>query len=156
MSDDPTSLDRLHDVISPPTAPWWPLPPGWQILGGVAVVAIIVLLFRFFLRWQANRYRREALRLLDTGRISDSALGELLKRVALTAFGRERVASLNGPAWLEFLDHTGDTREFTSGSGRELEQLTYAPAGSVTIDPAALKAAVKQWIRNHQVKEDAP
>jgi hypothetical protein len=29
FADDPGSLDRLHDIATPPPAPWWP-PPLWD------------------------------------------------------------------------------------------------------------------------------
>ncbi|MBN8910366.1 MAG: DUF4381 family protein, partial [Rhodospirillales bacterium] len=51
-------------------------------------------------RWRRNRYRRAALRELGrlprTGNVVP-ALAALLKRTALAAFPRERVAALTGP-----------------------------------------------------------
>ena len=106
MTPDPTSLDRLHDIVAPPPVPWWPPAPGWYFVLGILAVAGIALTIRGIHRWQSNRYRREALAewqrlqpLLvadDTRAEALASLAELLKRTALSAFPRRRVASLTG------------------------------------------------------------
>ena len=88
MNSDPTSLDRLHDIVVPSLAPWWPPAPGWYCILGIILFSSLVLLVRF-LRWQGNRYRREALAefaiheraLTDPGRRAEaiSAMAELLE-----------------------------------------------------------------------------
>lgn len=155
MSDDPTSLDRLHDVVAPPPAPWWPLTPGWQIVAIVVGVILVVVLARAFRRWQANRYRREALKLLNPGVTPDHELDALLKRVALSAWPRERVASLSGGTWLAFLDRSGRTTDFTTGPGRALEPLAYDARRTPNPEESeALRTSVRRWIRQHQVAEE--
>jgi lauroyl/myristoyl acyltransferase len=54
--------------------------------------------------------------LADPERRADSisAMAELLKRAALTAFPRDQVARLTGPAWFTFLDCTGRTTVFAA------------------------------------------
>ena len=42
-------------------------------------------------------------------------LSQLLREVALQSHPWEQVACLNGKRWLEFLDRTGDTTQFTKG-----------------------------------------
>jgi hypothetical protein len=123
MNPGPTSLERLLDIIAPPPAPWWPPPPGWYWVLVFLLFLVLVLVFRFFRLWQQNRYRREALAELarHEAALADpdsiSAMGELLKRAALTAFPRDQVARLTGPAWFTFLDRTGRTTAFSAGSG---------------------------------------
>ena len=51
----------------------------------------------------------------------------LLRRVALMRYDREKVAPLNGPDWLRFLDETGGNGQFTQGAGRILETGPYIP-----------------------------
>jgi hypothetical protein len=34
---DLTSLENLYDIVMPPPIPWWPLAPGWYVVGGVLV-----------------------------------------------------------------------------------------------------------------------
>ena len=40
LDSDPGSLDRLHDIVSPPPAPWWPPAPGWYALGLIVLLLL--------------------------------------------------------------------------------------------------------------------
>lgn len=163
MNIDPTSLDRLHDVVAPPPVPWWPPAPGWLWVLAFVGFLILVAVVRGFLIWQRNRYRREALAelrrtetLLQNPASRTAAvtgLAELIKRTALTAFPREQVAALNGNAWLQFLDRTGQTTAFSQGSGGWLERIAYDPRLANNLDENQtheLAAIVGQWIRHHR------
>ena len=86
-------------------------PVGWCVL----VLLLLWLGWRFWKRWQANAYRREALRELGEIETAPERLPELLKRVALVAYPRAEVAELSGDAWLGFLDGTLGSTDFTSG-----------------------------------------
>ena len=150
---DPGSLDRLHDIATPPPVPWWPPAPGWYVIGAIGLVLLGVGLWTAFDRRRRNRYRREALRELDrtvhgphAGRVI--AIAELLKRVALAAYPRDQVASLTGDEWLQFLDATGRTDAFTNGAGRVLGDALYRTEAPV--DVPELVDAVRHWIRHHR------
>jgi Domain of unknown function (DUF4381) len=127
---DPTSIERLFDIVTPPPVPWWPPAPGWFVIGGVVVVLAVWIAWHAWQRWTAAAYRRAALaewrqlksRASDPKR-REAALGQLpalVKRTALAAFPREDVTSLSGKAWLRFLDRTGRTNAFTHGAGRDI------------------------------------
>jgi hypothetical protein len=165
VNADPTSLDRLHDIVAPPPAPWWPPAPGWYWVLGFLLVGILVILLMALACWQRNRYRREALaelaRLepalgeLATRAAALGVLAELLKRVALTAFPREQVANLTGPDWFEFLDHTGRTTGFSEGRGAILERAVHDPRTAAALDePRAreLLSLVRHWLVHHRVE----
>lgn len=160
MKADPASLDRLHDIVVPGPAPWWPPAPGWLWVLAVVAVLVLALLLRGIVHWQKNRYRREAL--AELARLEAAAasgppwddalagLSELLKRTALTAYPREEVAALTGPPWFAFLDRSAGTR-FAAGLGAVLEQSTYGER-----DPAwnaartrELTTEVRAWIKQH-------
>jgi hypothetical protein len=55
MTPDPTSLDRLHDIVAAPAMPWWPPAVGWYWLFGLLFLLLIVFLLRSLLLWQHNR-----------------------------------------------------------------------------------------------------
>ena len=165
MTPDPTSLDRLHDIVAAPAVPWWPPAVGWYWLFGLLFLLLIVLLLRSLLLWQHNRYRREALAelathesaLTDPARraVALSAMAELLKRAALTAFPREQVATLTGPAWFAFLDRTGRTAVFSEGRGATLEDAAYDSRGAASLDEAQTKelaSVVRAWLTHHRVE----
>jgi len=151
MKDDATSLDRLHDLVMPPPEPWWPLTPGWMIVLAVLLLVLLAVLLRAFFRWQADRYRREAIQLLDDPSFPDSSLPELVKRVAVTAWPREEVAKLTDRPLLEFLNHTAAS-EFSREGGDSLEAAAFNP-GSVP-DPGDLREAVRKWVLHHHREPD--
>lgn len=148
MSDDPTSLDRLHDLAIPPPVPWWPPTPGWWLVLATVCIVLTALLLKAFIRWQADRYRREAIALLDDPALLPCEWSRLLKRAALVVWPREEVAALTGPAWLAFLDRTGGTNHFTRGSGRFIEAVAFGSAGDA--DLGGLKQAARAWLTDHR------
>ena len=149
---DPGSLERLHDIAVPPPVSWWPPAPGWYVVGAVVLVIAGVALWVAVSRWWKNRYRRAALRELDQlPRSGVAALAELLKRTALAAYPRERVASLTGEPWLKFLNETGHTEEFTRVPGNVIGDAEYQP-DPMLIDKhvPALFLLVRHWIAHHR------
>ncbi|KAA9133532.1 DUF4381 domain-containing protein [Marinihelvus fidelis] len=166
MNDaSPTSLDRLHDLVVPPPAPFWPPAPGWQVVFALVTIGVLVLALKWFIRWQQNHYRREALAELARIERAQSgsdhvpatalALSDLLKRTALTAYHRPDVAALTGPEWFRFLDEAAGT-QFSQGLGEQFDALLYSTAaGRDTANPTAavpaeLFAQARAWIRDHR------
>jgi hypothetical protein len=153
MNADPGSLENLHDLVMPVPVPWWPPAPGWIIVSGALVMVLGWWLVCAIRHWQSNSYRREALVLLGKIDGRGAELPILIKRVALSAYPRERVASLTGEQWLAFLDQTAHTDAFTTGAGRWLARLAYEPQLSASLSTAdlnGLRMAVRDWILRHQ------
>ncbi|HEY6412156.1 MAG TPA: DUF4381 domain-containing protein [Edaphobacter sp.] len=123
---------------------------GWYVV--FAIVAILLLWFAVHLvrRWIANRYRREAMREVAAAR--PEQLSELLKRTALSAFPREKVAALSGEAWLKFLDDSARSDLFGHAPANRIEELALRPATLTSEDEAALRHAGVTWIRRHHVQ----
>jgi hypothetical protein len=153
---DPGSLDRLHDIITPPAAPWWPPATGWYVLGALVLVGLAVATWWATAWWIRNAYRRGGLTELARLELAANApatfesLVELVKRVALAAFPREQVASLSGHDWLKFLDETAGMKDFINGPGAML--ITGYEPGIHRASPE-LFGAVRRWIRSHRVAE---
>ena len=159
---DPASLHNLQDILEPAAVSFWPPAPGIWLLLTLAVLWTGVCLALLLLRRRKNLYRRIAVReLADIRRNmqheeriqSIMAIADLLKRVALTAFAREKVASLNGQKWLDFLDETIGSNLFSASSGQLLSEMVYQPSGRVqTISETQLKDLFLQaevWIKKH-------
>ena len=148
MTNDPTSLDRLHDIALPPAVAWWPA-PGWYVLFTLALVAAAWMAFRAWKRWQSNAYRREAARELASLE-SSAAIAELLRRTALAIAPRSVIAEKTGAAWLDWLaahfpepmPDTVRTQLTTGVYGR--------PAASEEL--SALRDYATRWITNHRQK----
>ena len=161
--NDAGNLQNLNDIVVPGPVGWWPLAPGWYVLGAIAFIACLVLAFRWWRRWQGNRYRRQAM--TELALIRGQASGEnlqqlpaLLKRAALSIWPREEVASLTGLAWHRFLDESAATERFCSGAGDTLEQLAYAgSAEPLPADPELQQVldATEFWLKNHQRQAEA-
>jgi Domain of unknown function (DUF4381) len=162
MSADPTSLDHLFDIVTPPPVPSWPPAPGWFVMAGTAAVLVGAGIWRAWQYWRAAAYRRAALGEWQRLRAQAADLAqrqgalrqlpELVKRTALVAFPREEVASLRGTAWLSFLDRTGHTNVFTHGRGQLLSELAYNPRLMTQLDTSAVEelfTIVRHWIRAH-------
>jgi hypothetical protein len=161
-------MSNLEEIGVPEPVSFTPQTAGWYLLAGVALVIVVWFVWRFYWKWRANAYRREGLRELGEieGLIEEEATGsralqsipELLKRVALAAYPRSRVAELSGDAWLGFLDGTVGSTEFTRGLGRLLPGLAYDPAAAAkiaVIDSKDLVALAGAWIRHHKPGSEA-
>ena len=154
-SQDP--LAQLKDIHLPDPVGVWPLAIGWWLLAIVIVAIIVGGILWLRRRYKKNAYRREALAYLEAlqARAQDhdpiavaTQLSSLLKRVAITLFGRHDTAGLNGSAWLRFLDEKGSTDAFSQGPGKVLGDDLYKP--NPQVDLTALFQLSKQWIEKQR------
>jgi hypothetical protein len=85
---------------------------GWKVLFVILSILIIYVLYQLYLNYKHNQYRRDAIAEMKALN-QDRQLSELyfitksvfiLKQTALQTYQREKVASLQGDAWLAFLD----------------------------------------------------
>lgn len=162
---DPGSLQNLHDIVVPDPTPFWPPAPGWYAMGMVALVLACWIGCKWCLRWQNNRYRREALEelsrvaagsLKSTSRIKAlQNLNPLLKRTALAVWPRTEVADLTGDGWLAFLNRTGDTAFFGHEPARLLSEVSFVNEDKLSnlsdSQVAGLISAARLWIKHHRV-----
>ena len=149
-------MSNLEEIVPPEPVPFTPETIGWYLLAGILVLALLWIAWRMLRRRRANAYRRVALSelaTLESG--SPRPLPELLKRVALAAYPRRRVAELTGEAWLGFLDGTLATTDFTRGVGRWLPRLAYEPDSTSALSDTEKKelfALARRWVRGHRVE----
>jgi hypothetical protein len=157
MSDQ-TSLDLLNDIVQPEAVGWFPLAPGWYVVGVLAGLGLLLFGWRLWTRWRRNRYRRLALGELAAIKGSGdpmefARLPGLLKRAALSAWPRQQVAALSGSEWHAFLDGSASTSIFRSGAGSLLDQLSYGAGQEVELTGPELEnawSAADLWLRRHQ------
>ena len=147
----------LKELPLPDPISWWPQTPGWYVLGGLAVAGLCYLMWRLWMRYQHNAYRREGLTRLDKMTTDPAALKELpllLKKSALMAGSRQQVANLNGRAWIEWLNETAGDELFSMSDADTFEQLAFAPSDRAilgTTNAEHLIKASKTWMRMHRV-----
>jgi hypothetical protein len=119
MADPALVLRDIHQTAAPSL---WPPAPGWWLVAALLLATGIALVL-----WRRSRVRRRRriMRLFDETLAAEAgapaqiaAMSALLRRAARR---RDRHAdTLQGEAWLAFLD-AGDTRHpFSRGEGRLL------------------------------------
>ena len=146
---------------------WWPPAAAWWCLLALVATWMIFAVVAASFRYLRNAYRRQALRELDelANSVSqpnqmvrdeswESNLSKLLKRVALVAFSREKVAALSGDKWLRFLDDTCDHVDFVHGPARVLGSVSYDPNLGHVGDADAEKIIhmARKWIHGHRAE----
>ena len=147
-------LINLKDIHLPPPGSFWPPAPGWWILSVLLISSLFIGGVWFYRQHKKRRPKTEALRILKDLQIlyqnsqdevvSLRNLSNLIRRTALTFYDIDAVASLQGSSWLEFLDKTGKTKEFSQGAGKVLGNEVFQQ--KVNPDINALFPLVKKWI----------
>lgn len=138
--DEVLSLSDLQDIVLPAVPPFWPPAQGFWILLFLLVVSAIS-----FWRWRRMLYRKDAYRraglelLGQAHSVRDVSL--VLKRVALAAWPRDRVASLYGSEWADFLNKSCAQCRFELDGWNKPDE----PADRGLISTAS------EWISRHHV-----
>ena len=135
--------------------------PGWFILLGVGLIALLIYALIVFLRYRKRRYRREAVRLLENLEISKLAapsfvtrIAEIIKRVSMISYGRSETATLNGQEWIGYLDRRNNGVPVLSENARKLliGYLYNNHSAEVSEnDLEELRTQTIQWINKHRV-----
>jgi hypothetical protein len=163
-----TTLATLADVAVPPPPSWAPQTIGWPSAGALLLVVLTWAGWRAWRRYRANRYRREALaEMAGLAGLSPGAdpahrvaalrhMAALLKRTALAAWPRARVASLAGSGWAEFLRaHAGRAQDAAPLLAALVQDAEYRDDAVLAQWPdpqvQAVAAACRRWIAEHHV-----
>ncbi|MGI9317875.1 MAG: DUF4381 domain-containing protein [bacterium] len=127
-------LAGLRDIHLPMDPSWWPPAPGWWLLALFIIVSAVLLIRYIVKRRRKSLPSRELITRLQNLKLgsnpaeSQNALIEisrLVRRFAVTRYGRSRVAGLTGGQWLEFLDHASQSSDFSNGPGKLLAEGPY-------------------------------
>ena len=144
----PDLLERLHELALPEPVSWLPQTDGWWV--GLAWLAGVALLAarKWVAHRRANRYRREALANLDAlsaAGAEPARVAELVKRTALSAYPRAKVAGLYGEEWADFLIRTSGDDPKIKASAAKLAVAAYRP--DIQLDEVL--PCAERWIRCH-------
>lgn len=153
---NPSSL-ALKDIHLPAHGvSIWPLAPLWWLLIALGVLGVLALVWYVWKRpaqphYQKNDIALQALADLQTQYNQQPLellreVSVLIRRIALTRFGRHRIAGLTGTAWLEFLDKTSGQAVFQQ---RYAAYVTASPyqANADLSDLQGFLQAVRHWIQ---------
>lgn len=154
---NPQPLAQLRDIHLPAPVGWWPLAPGWYALSLIIMGLSFVALYFIYQVYIHGRAKRQALQLLETyvteyqkdnnSQLISAKISELLRRVALVYFPRRDVASLQGQAWLDFLNQTSQSINFNPVRECLLE-LPYQQNKDMNIKP--LLTRTRAWIKQRR------
>ncbi|TWU58579.1 hypothetical protein Poly51_13580 [Rubripirellula tenax] len=152
-SPDPASLDNLNEFVLPDPVGWLPLAPVWKFLISIAIVWLTAWVWIRVIRFLRNAYRRQAIGELAVIEAEADVvkLNELLKRTAMTAYGRDEVASLHGERWVEFLHSASPPT--SNRSIAILGDASSQPSMVLSADKRTeLFAFARDWICHHSPK----
>lgn len=150
-------LQQLKDIHLPHAIHSWPTAPGWMILFLVlAIIAayLIHVSFSIHRRKKTVKFAHSKLKNLrklcseNTENINITAeVSTLIRRTALYYFNRNDIAGLTGNDWLEFLNQSGNTTQFTDGIGRLLIDAPYSKHVSAeNADLTSLFDLTQAWL----------
>ena len=150
---------QLRDIHLPAEVGWWPPAIGWWVLALIVLILLVILLQR----WRQNRPQpvpavcgpalAELERLEHTyGNEPEQLIREvsvLLRRSAMSLYGRHKVSGLSGDNWLAFLDQRNKYDDVFSGQFRRmLTELPYREHDEGGV--AELVTAVREWLQAQQ------
>ncbi|MEY4211326.1 MAG: hypothetical protein RLZ92_1707 [Pseudomonadota bacterium] len=146
----------LKDIHLPPDVSVWPLATGWWLLISL-ILFCTVSGFWMYRRFKRRAGLRAANKLLlaiandpqQTEQQKLTALSALLRRVAISTAPRDEVASLNGEAWLAYLDKGLKDDPFSQGIGRCFADAHYR-AMPTEVDLPALIKLCQRWLKQQQ------
>lgn len=148
----------LRDLHLPTDIGWWPLAPGWWLLAGLLVLALLYLVYRLWRSWSRAAPRRAALaefRQLrdqfdrDNNLVSFvNGISTLLRRAMLSCQPRRDIAGVVGEEWLRILDRGMKRPGFQDGIGRCLADLPYR--AEAALQPAEIDELTS--LVNHRLR----
>jgi hypothetical protein len=159
MNPETDPLAALRDIHLPSEPSWWPPAPGWWLLSTL-LIGIAYALIRFLVtrrkRSQPSRELIDELRKMHFGNNADDkqraviAISRLVRRYAVTRYGRSNTAGLTGTRWLDFLDRASHSNEFTQGPGKLLAEGPYRRHTEGELEK--LRATIIRWASQPQGK----
>lgn len=141
----PNLLHQLKDVQLPEPIAWWPLAPGWYILGVLLLCSIGVGIFIYSKRLVRKRRKQRIVR--QFSRIQSqqgfSAAMAYIKQVAITLYPTQKVEQLQGEAWVEFLQASAKSLIIPADLKQPLAQAAYQPTPA---NSQVLLTILQSWL----------
>jgi hypothetical protein len=107
-------LAQLKDIHLPTPVSVWPLSLYWWLVIIAVLLSVGLAIYgvlQYIKKTRLTRLALAELALLQQQGCEVNELHHLLKRIVLSSFPRETVASLHGEAWLAFLDQQASSKK---------------------------------------------
>ncbi len=152
---------QVGKLIEPPPVAFDFKAPGWYVLGVMFLLLIIFITWLAVKYYRRNLYRKHALQFLNNVEKLLLPVNEfdllvyqtqmLIKRIAMTRYGRRNVSGLRGDEWIAFINATWREKSFDDNDEALLNQNIYAPQPTVSADEAAkFIEKARRWIKKHK------
>ncbi|HEX6226247.1 MAG TPA: DUF4381 domain-containing protein [Chryseolinea sp.] len=152
--------DDIGTLIEPDPVKFTWGAPGWYVLGIAVLILICAFLIMFYRHYQKNKYRRAALSWLESREgtlltqapeqiIYDAAM--LMKRIAISRYGRNHTAALRDDEWINFLNKVCKSQLFTAGDAEWLTRTLYQSGENLKeSETKSFIIKTKRWIKDHR------
>jgi hypothetical protein len=147
----------LKELPLPEPVSWWPQTTGWYYLAVLILIVFVWTIWRLWRNYQRNAYRRNGLKQLDGFWVDPNGLTELpflLRRSALQAAPRSRVAGLRGADWIDWLNESAGQNLFNESDADLLDTLAYAGQQDFDFNTNSTRHLMKAsriWMGSHRV-----
>lgn len=128
---------------------------GWHILIALLLIIIVIVLISTIVKYISNRYRRNAIKRikLESNVYTEEAvlnIFKILKEVAISVYGRDKIASLEGVDWFNFLSN-GTKIKVAEKEYNEWNIALYNRSYKINdSDKDRLVIFACDWIKNHK------
>ncbi|MFL9483694.1 DUF4381 domain-containing protein [Chitinophagaceae bacterium LWZ2-11] len=154
-------MDDFGQLIEPAPVPFSFNAPGWYVLAGLVIIAILLTCLFWYGHYKRNLYRKNALiwlqdkeQTLKENKVYDKLIYEsniLMKRIAVKKYGRANVAGLRGVEWIDFLNKVWKEKSFSGDDLQIINRFIYSFTDTITDEQAeAFVEKTKRWIRKHK------
>ncbi len=153
----------LRDIHLPDSVSWWPPAPGWWIVLIILLLAIYFIpkLYYRLTYVSINKVCQQAFEQIrnEYNTRQDSkqlvqALSKLLRQIAMSYCGREKVAQLTGDSWVDVLNSLSEKNYFNKALRNVLISAPYQK--NIAIDADELLSVTQQWINALPEKTKRP
>ncbi len=165
MGDTLNNSLKLRDIHLPGDPSFWPLAPGWWLLLILVLLIGAWLVFKLLHRMRQKKHQQQILNeytQLETKLLNNpnneaiANINIFLRRLAISKYPRSDIASLTGANWLQFLDESGNTQEFSKGIGRILVDAPYQSGELKNFNSKEFTSSfislIRAWIKNQNEK----
>lgn len=149
----PVETLSLRDIHLPDAIDWWPPAMAWWCIAILipSLFILIIYLYKLWTRQTAVKTaKKHLLKIKQDDTLNDGkkliAISVILRRVAMSVSSRKQTASLNGQAWLQYLDNSMPNSDFTLGIGKYLADTHYRKTTSADLDISALINLCENWL----------
>ncbi|MFV0365278.1 MAG: DUF4381 domain-containing protein [Mangrovibacterium sp.] len=129
---------------------------GWHIVFAMAIVLILIIAIITYIRYRKNAYRRNAIKVIDDACEYTGAFPVInleLKKVAISKWNRELVASLQSNEWFGFLNSTMKKPYTKTDNFPAFTKSIYDPKGDYSTELLnEFSDFAKRWIKTHKIK----